>query len=82
MTIDGEFVAPPTPPVTSRILMWAVVVAVVAGALAFAAFALWLALLILPSLRIPPRRMTLAALTDQDGLRRTLSVPAKLAIDS
>ena len=51
MTIEGEFVSPPTPPITpisSRILLWAIVVAVVAGALCLAAFALWLALLILP----------------------------------
>jgi hypothetical protein len=48
MTIEGEFVAPPTAPVSSRILMWAVVIAIIAGALSLAAFALWLALLILP----------------------------------
>jgi hypothetical protein len=33
MTVDGEFVSPPTPPVASRILMWAVVIAIIAGAL-------------------------------------------------
>jgi hypothetical protein len=48
MTIEGEFVSPPRAPVTSRILMWAVVIAILAGALSLAAFALWLALLILP----------------------------------
>ena len=48
MTIEGEFVSPPTPPITSRILMWAVVIAIIAGGLSLAAFALWLALLILP----------------------------------
>ena len=48
MTINGEFVSPPAAPFSSRILMWAVVVAVIAGALSLAAFALWLALLILP----------------------------------
>ncbi|HEX3576468.1 MAG TPA: hypothetical protein VHU42_17865 [Rhodopila sp.] len=48
MTIEGEFVSPPKAPISSRILMWAVVVAIVAGALSMAAFALWLALLILP----------------------------------
>jgi hypothetical protein len=48
MTIEGEFVAPPTVPLSSRILVWAVVVAIIAGALSLAAFALWLALLILP----------------------------------
>jgi hypothetical protein len=48
MTIEGEFVSPPKAPVSSRILMWAIVVALIAGALSFAAFALWLALIILP----------------------------------
>ncbi len=48
MTIEGEFVSPPAPTIASRILMWAVVIAVIAGALSLAAFALWLALLILP----------------------------------
>ncbi len=48
MTIEGEFVSPPKPTIANRILVWAVVIAVVAGALSLAAFALWLALLILP----------------------------------
>ena len=48
MTIEGEFVAPPKAPISTRILMWAVVIAGIAGALSMAAFALWLALLILP----------------------------------
>lgn len=48
MTIEGEFVSPPTAPMSSRILMWAIVIAVVAGALSLAAFALWIALIILP----------------------------------
>jgi hypothetical protein len=48
MTVEGEFVSPPAPPVSTRILMWAVVIAVIAGALSLAAIALWLALLILP----------------------------------
>jgi len=48
MNLQGEFVAPPVAPISSRILVWAVVVAIIAGALALAAFALWLALLILP----------------------------------
>ena len=48
MTVEGEFVSPRTPPVSSRILMWAMVIAIVAGGLSLAAFALWLALLILP----------------------------------
>jgi hypothetical protein len=48
MTIDGEFVSPRKAPIASRIVVWAVVVAVIAGALSLAAFALWIALLILP----------------------------------
>jgi hypothetical protein len=48
MTIEGDFVSPRRVPISSRILMWAVVTAIIAGALCLAAFALWLALLILP----------------------------------
>ena len=48
MTINGEFVSPATAPITSRIFMWAIVIAVVTGALSLAAFALWIALIILP----------------------------------
>jgi hypothetical protein len=48
MTLQGEFVAPPTAPISSRILMWAIIIAVMAGALSLAALALWLALIILP----------------------------------
>lgn len=48
MTLTGEFVSPPKASVSSRILLWAIVIAVIGGALSLAAFALWLALLILP----------------------------------
>jgi hypothetical protein len=48
MTIEGEFVSPPTVPIASRILMWSVMIAIIAGGLSLAAFALWLALSILP----------------------------------
>jgi membrane protein implicated in regulation of membrane protease activity len=48
MTVDGEFVSPPKVPISSRILVWAIVVAFVAGVLSLAALALWVALLILP----------------------------------
>ncbi len=48
MTLEGGFVQPPRPPILSRVMLWAIVVAVLAGALSIAAFALWLALLILP----------------------------------
>jgi len=48
MTLEGEFRSPPKPPLMTRILIWAVIVAVIASALVIAAFALWLALIILP----------------------------------
>jgi hypothetical protein len=51
MTIEGEFRTPPRPPkppMLNRILVWAVLIAVLAGSLAIAADALWLALIILP----------------------------------
>ncbi|HVY15911.1 MAG TPA: hypothetical protein VHB27_11840 [Rhodopila sp.] len=48
MTPEGEFVDPPRPPILTRVMMWAIVVAVLAGALSIAAFALWLFLLLLP----------------------------------
>ena len=48
MTIDGEFVEPPVAPVANRILLWAMIVSVLAGALVIAALALWFAMMILP----------------------------------
>ena len=48
MTLEGEFVTPPTPPVSTRIMVWAIVVAVIAGGITIAALALWVAMLILP----------------------------------
>lgn len=48
MTLDGRFTAPPKPPIATRIMGWAVVIAVIAGGLSLAAFALWIALIILP----------------------------------
>ena len=36
------------PPIATRIFAWAVVIAVAAGALAVAAFALWFALILIP----------------------------------
>ena len=48
MTIEGEVRTPPKPPVLNRILVWAVLIAVISGAIALAAIALWLALIILP----------------------------------
>ncbi len=48
MTPDGQFRTPPRSPLTTQIFAGAVLVAVVAGGLAFAAFALWFALLMVP----------------------------------
>jgi len=48
MNLEGEFVSPPRPPIVTKILLWAIVIAIVAGAFVLAAFALWLALMILP----------------------------------
>ena len=44
---DGSY-RPRRPPISARIFAWAVVIAVVAAALAVAAFALWFALLLIP----------------------------------
>ncbi len=48
MTPDGAFRTPPRIPVANRIIAGAVLLAVVAGGIAFAAFALWLALALVP----------------------------------
>jgi len=48
MLPDGSFRQPAKPSIATRILVWAVLIAVIAGALSLAAFALWLALAILP----------------------------------
>lgn len=48
MLPDGSFRQPVRPPILTRIFLWAVVVAAIAGALAVAAFALWLVLILLP----------------------------------
>ena len=48
MTLEGEFVSSPTPPLSTRIMFWAIVVAVIAGGFALAALALWVAMLVLP----------------------------------
>jgi len=48
MTPDGGFRTPPGLTLSTRIMAVAVLVAVVAGAVAFAAFALWIALLLIP----------------------------------
>lgn len=48
MLPDGSFRQPPRPPILTRIILWAAVIAVIAGGLAAAAFALWLALFLVP----------------------------------
>ena len=48
MTPDGQFRAPAGPKLSTRIVGIAVLVAVLAGAVAFAAFALWIALMLVP----------------------------------
>lgn len=44
---DGSY-RPRRPPVAARIFAWAIVIAAVAAALALAAFALWIALILIP----------------------------------
>ena len=44
---DGSY-RPRRPPVAARIFAWAMVIAMVAAALALAAFALWFALFLIP----------------------------------
>jgi hypothetical protein len=48
MRADGSFRPPPRPPILTRIFIWAAVIAVIAAGLALAAFALWLALILVP----------------------------------
>lgn len=48
MTPEGDFVRPPRVPFTTRLLGLAVLVAVVAGGLALASLALWIALTLIP----------------------------------
>ncbi len=48
MTLNGEFVSPPKAPLSSRIMVWAIIIAVIAGGLTMAALALWVAMIILP----------------------------------
>ncbi len=48
MLPDGTIRRPARPPIATRIFIWAVIIAAIAGALSLAAFALWIALIILP----------------------------------
>jgi hypothetical protein len=45
---DGRFRAPQRPPILTRIFIWATIIAVVALGLAFAALALWIAMILVP----------------------------------
>jgi fatty acid desaturase len=44
---DGSY-RPRRPPIAARVFAWAVVIAIVAGAFAVAALALWFALILIP----------------------------------
>ena len=48
MTPDGRFAAPPRLPFTTRLLGVAILIAVLTGAVALAALALWLAFTLIP----------------------------------
>ena len=50
MRADGSFrlPQPPRPPILTRVFIWAAVIAVIAGGLALRAFALWIALILVP----------------------------------
>ncbi len=48
MTIEGDFSAPQRQPLLNRVLVWALIVAVAAGAISLAALALAVALWLLP----------------------------------
>ncbi len=48
MTPDGQFIAPPATPVSTKLFRYAVIAAVVAGAGAIAALALWIAFMLIP----------------------------------
>lgn len=48
MTRDGAFRDPPRPPLATRVAAYALILAVVTGALAVAALAFWFALALIP----------------------------------
>jgi hypothetical protein len=48
MTIDGEFVSPPKPPLGTRIMLWAIVATVVSAAVLIVAITFWFVVMILP----------------------------------
>ncbi len=48
MSPDGSFREPVKPPLSARILFWAILVATIAGSIVVAALALWVALALIP----------------------------------
>ena len=48
MTLEGEFVAPPKPPLGTRIMLWAIVATVLAVAVLIVAVTFWFVVMILP----------------------------------
>lgn len=48
MTLEGGFRDPPQPPLLSKIIAWAILVAVLAGCAVVALLALWVAAVIIP----------------------------------
>src|ERR1700739_559125 len=50
MTLTGEFVSPPQPPIGARIMLWAIVVMVLAVTALIVAVTFWFVVMILPLL--------------------------------
>jgi hypothetical protein len=48
MRLDGSFQTPPRPSFLTQVFAWGVGIAIIAAGLAVAAFALWLALILVP----------------------------------
>jgi hypothetical protein len=48
MTLEGEFVAPPAPPIGARIMLWAIVAMVLAVTVLIVAVTFWFVVMILP----------------------------------
>lgn len=48
MTLSGEFVSPPRPPIGARIMVWAIAAMVIAVTLLIIAVTFWFVLMILP----------------------------------
>ena len=48
MTLEGEFVSPPRPPIGARIMIWAIVAMVLSVAVLIVALTFWFVVMILP----------------------------------